>query len=125
MKMIINHNAILFSRGVLDALGRPEYVKPLIDMENKVFALQVTKSTMMQSMKVSNEKSKNGGSFTSTCTAIRKTLRRLMEDDWKDEMRYEIIGTAFPEAKAVVFELSEAKELNVRPTGGKNKHTKG
>lgn len=66
---------------------------------------------MAQSTKMANEKSKNGGSFTSTCTAIRKTLRKLMGDAWKEEMRYEIAGTPFPEAKAVVFELKDAVEL--------------
>lgn len=42
---------ILFSSGALDAMGRPETVKPLLDMENKVFALQVSKSTLAQSIK--------------------------------------------------------------------------
>lgn len=118
VKMVINQNGIFFSAGVLDALSRPESVKPLIDMENKVFALQVTKSTMAQSIKVSTAKSKNGGSYTSTCTALRKTIRKLMGDEWKDNMRYEIEGTEFPEAKAVVFELSTAKELPVFATRG-------
>lgn len=43
---------------------------------------------MAQSTKMANEKSKNGGSFTSTCTAIRKTLRKLMGDAWKEVMLY-------------------------------------
>ncbi len=121
VKMVINHNGILFTSGVLDAMGRPENVKPLIDMKNQVFALQVAKSTMAQSIKVSNEKTKNGGSYTSTCTAIRKTVRELMGSEWKEDMRYEITGTPFPEAKAVVFELKDAKEMEAYASRGTKK----
>lgn len=111
IKMVLNKNSVFFSPAVLETLGRPEYVKPLLDIENKVFALQVTKATMTQSMKIANSKTKSGGSYTSTCTVIRKTLRKLMGDAWNDEMRYEITGIDFPSAKAVVFELEKAKEL--------------
>lgn len=108
-EMTINLNGITFNGKVLDVLGNPEYVKALIDAENKAFAIQAAKQTDDRAMKFS--KTENNGGFSSTCSVIRATLRRLMGDSWKDSMRYRMKGVHFPEAKAVVFDLSAAEEL--------------
>lgn len=111
LEMVINKNGVFFSSQVLDNLGSPDFVKPLLDMKNKAFAVQACKNETECTMKFSNPKSKSNGSYTSTCTAIRKTLRRLMEN-WKDNARYKIPGVFFQEYKAVVFDLTKAIELS-------------
>ncbi|MBQ2656561.1 MAG: hypothetical protein IJF95_07965 [Erysipelotrichaceae bacterium] len=110
-EMTINLNGISFNRKVLDLLGNPAYVRPLLDLENKAFAVQVCKEKDEKAMKFSRPETSSRGGFTCTGNTIRNTLRRLMKDSWKDDTRYLMTGVLFSEAKAVVFDLSEAKEL--------------
>jgi len=110
-EMTINLNGITFNAKTLDLLGNPGFVRPLLDAENKAFAVQVCKEKDDRAMKFSKTDNLRGGGFSSTCNAIRATLRHLMADSWKDEMRYQMTGVLFPEAKAIVFDLSRAKEL--------------
>ena len=107
--MTINLNGISFNGKTLDVLGNPEYVKPLLDAENKAFAIQVCKEKDGHARKFS--KSTSGSGFSSTCNTIRYALRRLMGDKWRDDKRYEMEGVFFQDAKAVVFDLAKAKEL--------------
>ena len=110
-EMTINMNGITFNAKTLDLLGHPGFVKPLLDADNKAFAVQVCKESDDRAMKFSKTNNLRTGGFSSTCNTIRATLRRLMEDSWKDDMRYQIPGVLFPEAKAIVFDLTRAKEL--------------
>lgn len=108
-EMTINLNGVTFNGKTLEVLDNPEFVRPLLDYGNKAFAIQVAKATDEKAMKFS--KTENSGGFSSTCNTIRYTIRRLMGDEWKDNMRYHIKGIYFPEAKAVVFELNSATEM--------------
>lgn len=118
LEMVINKNGIFFSSQVLNNLGNPEFVKPLLDVKNRAFAVQVCKNGDESNIRFSNSKSKINGSYTSTCTAIRKLLRRLMEN-WKDNSRYKVPGILFQESKAVVFDLTKAVELSSMTSRGK------
>ncbi|MBC3887868.1 hypothetical protein GH810_06050 [Acetobacterium paludosum] len=108
-EMVINMNGITFSAKLLEILGNPDYVRPLVDAPKKAFAIQVCKETDGKSMRL--RKNNHSGSYSSSCSAVRHTLRHLMKGIWKDTMRYRISGTSFPEDKAVVFDLSKADEL--------------
>lgn len=108
-EMTINLNGISFNSKTLDALGNPGFVKALIDPDNKAFAIQVAKDKEDRAMKF-NRTEKNGG-YSSTCTAIRLTLRRIMNESWQETMRYRMKGVLYPEHKAIVFELTSAEEL--------------
>lgn len=117
-EMTVNLNGISFTAKTLETLGSPDFVKPLLDAENKAFALQVCKEKDARAMKFTSNT--QAGGYSSTCNTIRHALRRLMSDTWKDSMRYEMEGIYFAEAKAVVFDLSSAKELPpFRSTGVK------
>ena len=98
--MTINLNGISFNGKTLDVLGNPDYVKPLLDAENKAFAIQVCKEKDGAAMKFT--KSPTGAGFSSTCNTIRSALRRLM-------------------GKAVVFDLAKAKEMEPFRTTGQKK----
>lgn len=107
-QMTVNLNGISFSSRTLEVLGNPAFVKPLLDADNKAFALQVCKESDARAMKFT--KNTQTGGYSSTCSIIRHALRKLMET-WKDSMRYEMDGVFFADAKAVVFDLAAAKEL--------------
>lgn len=116
--MTINLNGISFNGKMLDVLGNPDYVKPLLDAENKAFAIQVCKEKDGAAMKFT--KASTGAGFSSTCNTIRAALRRLMGDTWREDKRYEMEGVFFQDAKAVVFDLAKAKEMDpFRTTGQK------
>ena len=120
--MTINLNGISFNGKALDVLGNPEYVKPLLDAENKAFAIQVCKEKDGHAMKFT--KNSSGAGFSSTCNTIRSALRRLMGDEWREDKRYEMEGVYFPDAKAVVFDLSAAKQMEPFRTTGQKKEKK-
>lgn len=120
--MTINLNGISFNGKALDVLGSPEYVKPLLDAENKAFAIQVCKEKDGHAMKFT--KNSSGAGFSSTCNTIRSALRRLMGDEWREDKRYEMEGVYFPDAKAVVFDLSAAKQMEPFRTTGQKKEKK-
>lgn len=108
-EMTINLNGITFNGKTLEALGNPEFVRPLLDPENKAFAVQVTKSSDPKAMKFT--KTEQTGGYSSTCNVIRATVRRLMGDAWKNNMRYHMKGMYYPDGRAVVFDLSSAEEM--------------
>ena len=112
-------NGISFNGKTLDVLGNPDYVKPLLDAENKAFAIQVCKEKDGAAMKFT--KSSTGAGFSSTCNTIRADLRRLMGDTWREDKRYEMEGVFFQDAKAVVFDLGKAKEMDPFRTTGQKK----
>ncbi|WP_373485237.1 hypothetical protein [Acetobacterium malicum] len=116
-EMVINLNGITFSAKLLEILGNPDYVRPLVDAPNKAFAIQVCKETDAKSMRL--RKNNPSGAYSSSCSAVRHTLRQLMKSTWKDTMRYRISGDPFPKYKAVVFDLSKADELPPSHSGKK------
>nr|DAH33613.1 MAG TPA: hypothetical protein [Caudoviricetes sp.] len=115
-QMTVNLNGISFNPKTLDALGNPEFVKPLLDADNKAFALQVCKESDARAMKFT--KNTQAAGYSSTCNTIRHALRRLMQDSWKETMRYEMDGVIFADAKAVVFDLTAAREMPPFRSGG-------
>lgn len=120
--MTINLNGISFNGKALDVLGNPEFVKPLLDAENKAFAIQVCKEKDGHAMKFS--KNSGGAGYSSTCNTIRAALHRLMGEEWRKDKRYEMEGVYFPDAKAVVFDLSAAKQMEPFRTTGQKKDKK-
>lgn len=119
-EMTINLNGISFNARTLDILGNPDYVRPLLDAENKAFAVQVCKEKDARAMKFT--KNTQAAGYSSTCNTIRHALRRLMGSAWKDTMRYVMVGVYFADAKAVVFDLTTAKEMPpFRGSGEKKK----
>lgn len=117
-QMTVNLNGISFSAKTLEVLGKPDYVRPLLDADNKVFAVQVCREKEARAMRFS--KNTQAAGYTSTCNTIRHALRRLMSDTWKENMRYEMDGVFFADAKAVVFDLAGAKELPPFRSRGNN-----
>ena len=109
--MHITQNGISFTRKLVEDMGYPQYVQPMVDHHNKVFALKVCKAEGDRAIRFSKPKSEQKNSITTSNIAIRYMLRGIMGSSWKDENRYHITGKWFSEAKTMVFNLNAAKEL--------------
>lgn len=118
--LTVNKNSLTFDKSVADLLGFPTHIKPLLDRENKVFAIQACKATTAKSLPFSKSESLQKGSIKIQSAALRNTLRIFMDDTWKTKMRYQIKGRFIPEHKAFVFELDDFKELP--PFKGNHQH---
>lgn len=109
--MHITQNGITFSRRLVEDMGYPQFVRPLVDVKNKAFALKVCKADSDNAMRFSKPKGEQKGAVQYHASAIRLMLRSIMGDAWQEQNRYHTTGVWFPEAKAMVFDLSAAKEL--------------
>lgn len=109
--LTLNKNSLTFDRSVAEALGYPGYVKPLLDRDNKVFAIQVCKANSLNSIPFSKPETKQKGSVKLQYSAIKNSLRIVMGDQWQEAMRYQLKGTYIPEQKAMIFELNHYEEL--------------
>lgn len=118
--LTVNKNSLTFDKSIADLLGFPSQIKPLLDRGNKVFAIQACKSTTAKSIPFSKSESLQKGNVKLHSMAVKTTLRTLMENTWKTEMRYQVKGRVIPEHKAFVFELNDFKELP--PHKGNNRH---
>jgi len=92
-------------------MGYPEYVQPLIDMENKAFAIKICNPTDERAMNFNGRRhNKPKGGVILASEALRKLLKTLMAENWKLDKRYKITGTYIPDVKAMVFDLKIATE---------------
>ncbi|HFK9612791.1 TPA: hypothetical protein ACG0YN_001904 [Enterococcus faecium] len=110
--LTLNKNSLTFDKSIAEALGFASHVKPLLDRENKVFAIQACKPNALKSIPFSKPESQQKGSIKMQYGAIRNILRSLMGDKWKEEMRYQLKGDLIPDKKAMIFELEKFEELS-------------
>lgn len=115
----LNKNCLTFDKSIAEALGYPSHVKILLDRENRVLAIQSCKPNSLRAVLFSKSESQQRGSIKLQYAAIRNILRALMEDEWKDEMRYQFKGQLLLDKRAMSFELKKFDELPL--TYGRNK----
>lgn len=108
--ILVNSKGITISKGVIDELGYPAYVRMLVDNESKVFAIKVCKQSDENAYKFSKPKSEQIKPIHCHTGAVRQVLRNMMADSWKDEDSYRIKGTYYKDAKAMVFNLKTASQ---------------
>ncbi len=115
-EMYVNINGITISKKAIEDMSYPTYVRPLIDTTHKAFALQTCKQTDERAMKFSKARGEQDSGINLSATAVMRTIRTLMRDSWHDNKRYRIAGIYYPDAKAMVYDLSSAEELPpIRP----------
>jgi len=107
----ITQNGITFTRRLIEDMGYPLYVTPMIDMKNKAFAIKECKATNEHAISFSKPKGEQKGAIITSSTAIRKMIRGLMGNQWDKLNRYHVTGIWYAEAKAMVFDLNAAREL--------------
>jgi len=113
-ELTINKNTVTLSWKLLEELGNPQFLRPLVDFQNKAFALRVCKESDSKIFRVRDAQEKNNKSRVVPYVVIRKTLRDLMRETWNDDKRYRLVGTVFPKEKVAVFDLTQAEELDGR-----------
>lgn len=119
----ITQNGITFTRKLIEAMGYPQYITPMIDVKNKAFAIKECKATNEYAMSFSMPKGEQKRAIVTTFSALRAMLRGVMGSDWKETNRYYVTGHWYAEAKAMVFDLTTAKELPPfsKPVSNNNK----
>ena len=67
-------------------------------------------------MKFSKPRGEQNGVINYQHNVLLRTARKIMEGVWKDDFRYCMTAIYFPEAKAMVVDLTSATELKaLRP----------
>ena len=116
--LTLNKNSITFDKSIAEALGYSSHIRPLLDRENKIFAIQACKANSLKSIPFSKSESQQKGSIKMQYGALRNILRSLMKDKWKEEMRYQLEGELIPDKKAMIFELEKFNELPLKSRNG-------
>ena len=116
--LTLNKNSITFDKSIAEALGYSSHIRPLLDRENKIFAIQACKANSLKSIPFSKSESQQKGSIKMQYWALRNILRSLMKDKWKEEMRYQLEGELIPDKKAMIFELEKFNELPLKSRKG-------
>lgn len=110
-EVFINQTGITFSKRLVDDMNYPAYIRPLIDFENKALAFQVCKQGDERAIKFSKPRTEQNSGVNLSLHALHRTARQLMKDVWKDNCRYRMEAIYFPDAKAMVVDLTSAEEL--------------
>ncbi len=110
-EMHITQNGITFTRKLAEDMGYPQFVTPMIDVKNKVFAIKACKIDNEHAVRFSKPKGEQRGSIVTSSNTIRYMLRKIMGDQWENKNRYHIPGIWYADAKAMLFDLNAAKEL--------------
>jgi len=106
--MLISKNGLTVSRGAVDEMGYPAYVRMLVDAENKVFAIQTCKIGDENAVRFSSPKAEQTKPVYCMVRNIRSIVFGIMADQWKEEESYRIKGVYFKESNAMVFNLKSA-----------------
>ena len=109
--LTINKGAISFDRSIAECLRFPSHIRPLIDKENKIFAIQSCRSLASKAVPFSKTESKQKGSVKIQSIVIRNAIKMLMTEKWSEDKRYQIEGRYIEEHKAFIFDLNDYKEL--------------
>ena len=120
LSMTVNLNSVSFTRAIAESLNYPSHVKSLIDRKECVFAIQACKSTTSKAINFSKPESKQKGTVKILSAPVKNSLRATMKDSWKENMRYQIMGTFIPEHKAFIFDLKEFTAI--RPLNSKKQN---
>ena len=109
--IFVNLNGVTFTKKAIETIGFPPYVRPLIDVENKAFAVQVCKQNDEKAISFSKPRGEQINGVSVQLLAVLRTIRTIMRDKWQENNRYRIAGIYYPEAKAMVFDLNSAEEM--------------
>lgn len=116
----INLNGVTFSKKMVEDMNYPAFIRPLVDAENKALAFQVCKQGDERAIKFSKPRGEQKGCLSITSKVIFDTARIIMKNVWKDGCRYRMTAIFYPEAKAMVVDLTSATELPpIRPRKNK------
>ncbi len=105
--IFVNLSGLTITKKVIEDMSFPAFIRPLIDVEHKAFALQTCKQNDERAIKFSKPRGEQD--------------KGIMKDNWRDDKRYRINGMYYSDSKAMVFDLASADELDsIRPMKKRN-----
>lgn len=110
-EMFVNQSGLTFSKGVVEEMSYPLYVRAMFSPEKKAFSLQRCKAAEPKAIKFIKEKHGKSATVSINIKAIYNTIWRMMQGTWEKGTRYKITGIYFPDAKAMVFDLASAESM--------------
>lgn len=115
-ELFVNLNGITFSKKMIEDMNYPAFIRPFVDVENKALAFQACKQGDDHAIKFSKPRGEQNSSISLQNNVLLLTARTVMKDAWKDDCRYCMTAIYFPEAKAMVVDLTSATEIpSIRP----------
>lgn len=115
----ISKDGVAFTTAVLEKLGRPHYVTPMIDRNSKRFAIVASKVETDETRPFYKEGRKSTYGIRWSDRDLRSTLATMM--DWNlDICGYRAEGTYDFDDNAFIFDLKDAKPYG-KGAAGKGK----
>lgn len=109
--LFVNVNGLTVTKKAIEDMSYPAYVRPLIDVEHRAFAIQTCRQTEERAIKFSKPRGEQMHGISLPSHSLYQTIKKVMRSKWHDGMRYRIPGIYYPDAKAMVFDLNSAEEL--------------
>lgn len=106
----ITRNGVTFNKAVTLKLGKPQYVRLLINAEKKLIAVQVCDEDGEKSVQFYKQNRKDILSVRWNGRDLLNTLRELLGDDLQRH-GFRIDGTLLREEHAMLFDLNKAVPL--------------
>lgn len=106
--------AVIF-KSVITALGNPDYIRMLINPEERVVIVQVCDKRERNAIEVPRNLCKDGVTFLINSVAFLESLTKLM--NWSRQLTYRVKGELRTESSFMLFLLDEA-EIVHEPDGG-------
>ena len=102
----ITPNGVTFSKAAIIKLGKPEYVKLLIQYDKKLLAVKRSTDDEEDAIAFLSPRKKTV-SVRWNNRDLLNTLLQLMK--WDPKLRYSIIGSYNNELEAMIFDLNQIK----------------
>ena len=119
--LFLNQMGVSFTKKVIEDMGYPRFVRPLLDTNKKAFAIQICKEGEERAMRFSKPKGEQKHGINTNSKVLFEAIRHILGESWHKGMRYRIPGIYFPEAKAMVFDVTTAVELPPIRVANQNK----
>ncbi len=106
--MTVSNDGVSFSQATIAQLGKPEYVKAMINGDSKQFAIQVTNSSEPAKIPFLKRKKK-----TLTVRWNNSVLKNELSEMMKWNLQaytYRINGKYYKEDQLMIFDLKDAKK---------------
>lgn len=97
-------------KSVISALGNPDYIRMLINPEEKVVIVQICDKRERNVIEVPRNLNKDGVSFGINSVALLESMTKLM--GWSKSLTYRAKGELQIESGFVVFFLEKAEVVN-------------
>lgn len=97
-------------KSVISALGNPDYIRMLINPEEKVVIVQACDKRERNAIEVPRNLSKDGVTFGINSVALLESMTKLME--WSRLLTYRVKGELQIDSGFVVFLLEKAEVVN-------------